>query len=105
MYSIQALWSAANQGLQIVYVILNNAGYSILKERILAYDGFAAASGRIIGMDLADPFINFVQLAGALGVPGAEVTNPDAVGPALKKALGENGPFLLDVKISDISKR
>ena len=105
MYSIQALWSAANQGLQIAYIILNNSGYSILKERILAYDGFAAASGRIIGMDLVNPSINFVQLAGALGVPGAEITDPDAIEPAVQRALSENGPFLLDVKISDLSKR
>ncbi len=105
MYSFQALWSAANQGLQIAYVVVNNSGYSILKERLIAYGGSAAASGHIIGMDLTNPSIDFVQLAKAMGVPGLEVTDPEAIGPALQKALNKNGPFLLDVKVQDISKR
>ena len=105
MYSIQALWSAANQNLQIVYVIVNNGGYSILKERLLAYGGLAAASDRIIGMNLSDPSIDFVQLAASLGVPAAEITEPKQIGPAITEALDKNGPVLLDVKVRDISQK
>jgi benzoylformate decarboxylase len=104
MYSIQALWSAANQNLQVTFVIANNSGYSILKERLLAFGGLAATSGKRIGMDFNSPSIDFVQLASALGVPGMRITNPEQVGPAIRKALGENGPFLLDVHVRDISK-
>jgi benzoylformate decarboxylase len=105
LYSFQALWSAANQALQIAYVIINNSGYSILKERLMAYGGSAAASGRIIGMDFTNPSIDFVQLANSMGVSGLEILDPGAIGPALQKALNNHGPFLLDVKIQDISKR
>ncbi|MBW1698566.1 MAG: thiamine pyrophosphate-binding protein [Deltaproteobacteria bacterium] len=104
MYGIQALWSAANQGLQIAYIITNNSGYSILKQRTFAYGGSSAASGRTIGMDLTDPSIGFVQLAAAMGVSGLEVSEPEAIGPALQTALDADGPFLLNVKIQDISK-
>ena len=34
MYSIQALWTAAHQKLPITYVIANNGGYRIIKQRL-----------------------------------------------------------------------
>ena len=104
LYSIQALWTAANQHLPITYVIINNGGYSILKERLMAYGGSAAASGKIIGMDLSDPAIEFVQLAASLGVPAMEITDPEKIGPAISESIHRNGPVLLDVKVRDIGR-
>jgi benzoylformate decarboxylase len=102
MFGIQALWTAAHRKLQIVYVIINNSGYGILRERLMAYDGFAAASGRIIGMNFEDPVINFSQLSNALGVPDLEVTAPEKIQSALTDALKAEGPVLLDVKVRDM---
>jgi len=104
LYSIQALWTAANQHLPVTYLIINNSGYSILKERLMAYGGAAATSGKIIGMDLSDPPIEFVQLAAAFGVPAMEITDPDKIGPAISESIQRNGPVLLDVKVCDISR-
>lgn len=104
MYSIQALWTAANQNLQIAFVIANNGGYSILKERLLAYGGIAAKSGKRLAMDFDSPPIDFVGLAGSMGVPSVRITNADEVGPAIRKALSEDGPMLLDVIVQDISQ-
>jgi benzoylformate decarboxylase len=104
MYSIQALWSAANQKRQILFILLNNGGYTILKERLKAYGGSAARSGRRIGMDFSSPGIRFSQLADSLGVPAVNVTDPEAVGPAIREALGEHGPILLDVRVRDTSE-
>ncbi len=39
MYTIQALWTAAHLNLPITYVIANNQGYRILKQRLLAFHG------------------------------------------------------------------
>ena len=39
MYSIQALWTAAHLKLPLTYVIPNNGGYRILKQRLLAFHG------------------------------------------------------------------
>jgi len=104
LYSIQALWTAANLRLPVTYLIINNGGYSILKERLMAYGGSAAASGRVIGMDLTDPAIQFVQLAAALGVPAMEITDPENIGPAVSESIRREGPALLDVKVRDISR-
>ena len=95
MYNIQALWTAAHLGLRLVYVIANNGGYRILKQRVRAGHGVE----RFIGMDFTDPSIDFAALAGSMGVRASRITDADAVGPALLEALGHNGPTLLDVRV------
>src|SRR5512136_2678241 len=69
MYSFQGLWTAAHYGLAVVFLICNNRGYRILKERTYALRGFSSKSGSYIGMDLEQPHIDFISLSRALGVP------------------------------------
>jgi len=97
MYSIQALWTAAHLTLPITYVIPNNRGYRILKERLRARQGNA----EFIGMDLRDPEIDFVQLAQSLGVPAQRITDAADIVPALRAAMDSGGPRLLDVSVAD----
>src|SRR3989449_3221946 len=73
MYTSQGLWTAAREGLGVVYVIFNNASYRILKQRTLALKGFSAEDDRYVGMDLDRPPIDWVGLARSLGVPGEHV--------------------------------
>src|SRR5882757_4230467 len=51
MYSIQSLWTAANQKLPMTFVICNNEGYQILKNRLKLFHG----NEKPIGMDFKDP--------------------------------------------------
>jgi benzoylformate decarboxylase len=93
MYTIQALWTAAHLKLPITYVIANNGGYRIIKQRLLAFHG----SDRYVGMDFVDPPIDFAALAQSMGMPAERVSEPDALGPALGRAFTAPGPKLLDV--------
>jgi benzoylformate decarboxylase len=95
MYSIQALWTAAHMKLPITFVIANNQGYRIIKQRLLAFHG----NDNFIGMDFTDPPIDFVALAGSLGMAAERITEPGGVRPALDTALASNGPTLLDVMV------
>ena len=95
MYTIQALWTAAHLKLPITYVIPNNGGYRILKQRLLAFH----QNDQFIAMDLNDPAIDFATLAGSLGVSAETVTDPDRVAPALASALTNNGPNLVEVVV------
>ncbi|MGH8598771.1 MAG: thiamine pyrophosphate-dependent enzyme, partial [Gammaproteobacteria bacterium] len=97
MYSIQALWTAAHLKLPITYVIPNNRGYRILKERLKSLRG----SDQFIGMDFVSPKIDFVQLAQAMGVPAEHIVDPAAVAPALARAFAREGPTLLDIVVAD----
>ncbi len=95
MYAIQALWTAAHMRLPITYVIANNGGYRIIKQRLLAFHG----SDHFIGMDFKDPAVDFAGIARALGVPAERISEPGALAPALQRALATPGPKLLDVVI------
>ncbi len=97
MYSIQALWTAAHLKLPIVYVIPNNRGYRILKERMKSLRG----SADFIGMDFLDPEIDFVLLARSMGVTAERIDDPAAIAPAMRAALTRRGPTLLDVSVAD----
>ena len=63
MYTNQALWTAARESLAVVYVIMNNASYRILKQRRHALEGFSAEDDVYVGMDLDRPLIDYVGLA------------------------------------------
>jgi benzoylformate decarboxylase len=99
MYTCQALWTAARYRLGVAFVILNNASYRILKQRIHAMKGFAAQADRFIAMDLEDPRIHFVHLAESLGVRAERIEKTADVGSALGRALATPGPTLLDVEL------
>jgi len=92
MYSIQALWTMAQQGLPVTTVVVNNAGYGAMRSfsRVM---GVAA----VPGIDL--PGIDFVALAKGMGVPGVRVAHPGELGDALAAALKREGPALVDVAV------
>ncbi len=95
MYSIQALWSAAHQKLPVIFVICNNGGYRILKERLKAFHG----DDRFIGMDFKDPAIDLAGLARALGVKAHRIEDGAAFEARLGEALATPEPVLLDVVV------
>jgi len=101
MYSIQALWTAAHHDLAVVFVILNNREYRILKHNMDTYrQRFGAKPDRAYpNMDLVAPDLGFVDLARGMGVEAMRVATPGELRPALEKALGAGRPFLLDVAI------
>lgn len=97
MYSIQALWTAANQRLPITFIIVNNQSYRIIKERLLALRG----TDRFVAMDMKDPPIDFVQVGRGLGLDAHSVSETKDLDEALSTALSSEGPTLLEVKVQD----
>jgi benzoylformate decarboxylase len=95
MYTIQALWTAAHMKLPITYVIADNQGYRILKQRLKAFHG----NENYIGMDFLDPPIDFVGLARSLGMTAERIEDPAAVRPALEASVASGKPTLLDVVV------
>lgn len=96
MYSVQALWTAANQKLPITYVICNNGGYRIIKQRLKSFHG----NDHYIGMDFKDPEIDWVGLAQSLGMNAIRVTEPDSLADTLRVySSGRHGPTLIEVVV------
>jgi len=92
-YSIQALYTAAQHGLPVVFLVLNNGEYGILKA-------FADQQGTpgVPGMDL--PGLDFVALATGYGCAAFRVDTSEALAQALQNALRRPGPTVLDVPIT-----
>ncbi len=96
MYSITALWSAANQRLPMTFIILNNGGYQILKNRLKAFHG----NDKPIGMDFKDPPIDATAVARGFGVTAERVDTAAGFEAALKKSLSTTtGPTLIEVMV------
>ena len=95
MYSIQALWSAAQLKLPITFVILNNRRYAALQEFAPVF-GFAPGDP-LPGSDL--PGLDFVALARGHGVDAVRVTDAAGLRDTLARALHAPVPMLVEVGI------
>jgi thiamine pyrophosphate-dependent acetolactate synthase large subunit-like protein len=51
------------------------------------------------------PEINFSRLAETFGIFGQRVEQPEAIEPALKRALEQSGPAVLDVVINQNTRK
>jgi benzoylformate decarboxylase len=101
MYSPQALWTAARHRLPIVFAILDNRQYLILKRALDGRKDEAAERGNYVGMDLDDPAVDFVALAQSMGVPGRRIAHADEIGDAVKEAVDRaDGPVVLEIPVS-----
>lgn len=99
-YSIQSLWTAAHERIPVVFVVLNNGQYRILKDGIAARGGVSAMTNHYVAMDLQDPAPNYVAIASGFGVASQRIDSPDELGRAMETALRERRPALLDVPIA-----
>ncbi len=99
MYTIQGLWTAARENLQMVFVIINNYSYRILKQRTNAMKGLAAQADSYVGMELDKPRVDFVSVARGLGLTAHKATTLSEVQDLLKAALRHDGPTLIDVEV------
>ncbi len=99
MYSIQALWTAAHEKLAIVFVILNNSSYRILKQRTNALKQLSAQTDTYVGMDLTNPRIDFPALARSLGVAAHQAATVSEMRELLPRVLAAGGPVLIDVEM------
>jgi benzoylformate decarboxylase len=96
LYSIQALWSAAQLKLPITYVILNNGRYAAVQDFAPAF-GFAKGEA-VQGTDL--PGLDFVALARGMGCEAVRVTEADKLHGALAQALWARAPMLVEVVVA-----
>ena len=101
MMAVQALWTAANSDIPVVYVICNNRSYRVLKINMNTYRTQVLnqdVPSKYIAMDFPIP-LNLAGMAEAIGVYGRTVERPEEVGPAVKEALDLGKPALLDMVI------
>jgi benzoylformate decarboxylase len=92
MYSIQALWTAAQRKLPLTVVVTNNSGYGAMRS-------FSQVMQvrNVPGLDL--PGIDFVKIAEGLGCDAVRVTRSSELRLALERGLAHNGVSLIEVVV------
>ncbi|KVN67266.1 benzoylformate decarboxylase [Burkholderia ubonensis] len=100
LYSIQALWSAAQLALPITFVILNNLRYAALQDFAPVF-GFGP-DDPVQGTDL--PNLDFVALAQGMGCRGVRVADPARLRGTLAQALADtlraSTPVVVEIEIA-----
>jgi acetolactate synthase-1/2/3 large subunit len=94
-------WASAFHQAPVLFIVSNNRGYSTGTTQILrSYpEGYAARSSDLTG-GWFDPCPNYSGDAAASGAYGERVTDPDEVGPAIKRgldAVASGTPAVLDM--------
>ncbi len=95
MYSVQALWTAAHMQLPITYLIMNNGGYRIIKQRLKAFHG----NEQFIAMDFENPAIDFTTVAQGLGMQAKRVDDPADFADVYRTAVASGAPNLIEVVV------
>ena len=97
MYTVQALWTQAREGLNITTLLCSNRAYKILRVELeragIKNPGIKAQALT----DLTGPDINWVKIAEGFGVPAVLVTTAQELARALNRGLIEPGPFLIEI--------
>ena len=97
MYTVQALWTMAREGLNVTTVVFANHDYAVLK-REFSYLGVGSPGPRAAGLfEIRRPDLDWTLLARGMGVPGTRVSSLDAFGNALRAGFEGEGPTLIEV--------
>jgi benzoylformate decarboxylase len=104
MFGIQGLWTLARYRVPLTVVVFNNRAYQAVKNQFRGPEERIRAAASL-GAELVEPELDFARIAESFGVFGQRVENPDAIEPALERALQRSGPALLDVVISQKSRK
>jgi acetolactate synthase-1/2/3 large subunit len=96
LYTIQALWTQAREGLNVTNVILNNGAYAILAMEMMrtGVTNASHAAGELF--DLRRPDIDFTAVAKGFGVPASRVQTVHELAGALRRSYAAPGPSLIE---------
>lgn len=99
MYTLQALWTMAREGLAVTTVVFANRDYAVLK-REFSYLGIGNPGTRALGMfEIGRPDLDWVHLAKGMGVPATRVTSLSDFAKALREGFESEGPTLIEVPL------
>jgi acetolactate synthase-1/2/3 large subunit len=99
MYTLQALWTQAREQLHVVTLICANRAYRILQFESGRAGVPDPGTKALSLMDLSRPALDWVRLAGGLGVPASRPDSLASLRRVLSDALAAPGPHLIEVAV------
>ncbi|WP_099224344.1 acetolactate synthase large subunit [Mycobacterium persicum] len=103
MYTISGLWTQARENLDVTTVIYNNGAYDILRIELQRVGAGSAPGPKALNLlDISPPRMDFVKIAEGMGVPARRVTTCEEFADALRAAIAEPGPHLIDALVPSL---
>ena len=97
MMNVSELWTAVQEQLDMLFIVMNDAGYGVIRHM-----QDAAFGGRRVYGDLMPP--DFAKLAAAASARYARVDSADALGPTVHEQLQTPGICLLEVDMHAVGE-
>ena len=97
MYTVQALWTMAREGLNVTIIVLANRAYAILKGEFAGVGAGAPGQRATDMMTLDRPNLDWLALAKGHGIEGGRANNLGEFARELRRALALNGPYLIEL--------
>ena len=102
LYTIQAWWTMAREGLDVTTVILNNHSYAVLNMELDRVGAEAPGPRARDMLDLGRPDLDFVRLARGMGLHAARAETAEEFADELASALATPGPSVVEAVVPGI---
>src|ERR687886_262036 len=99
MYTPQALWTQAREGLDVTTVVLANRSYAILRGELANVGAQNPGRKALDLLDLRQPDLDWPHLARGMGVEAVRAATLDEFIHAFRAGLATPGPYLIEVLI------
>jgi acetolactate synthase-1/2/3 large subunit len=96
MYTLQSLWTQVREGLDVTTIIFSNRKYQILQEELTRADPQDPGEKVLQMLDLSNPDLEWVKLAGGMGVNASRSETADEFSRQFSAAMAESGPHLIE---------
>ncbi|HPI92856.1 MAG TPA: acetolactate synthase large subunit [Deltaproteobacteria bacterium] len=97
MYTVQALWTQAQEGLDITTLVFSNRSYDILKVELARHGVRVPGPVAARLTDLAG--IDWVSLGRGMGVDSTEAGTCEVLARELERSFAEKGPHLIQMNL------
>jgi acetolactate synthase-1/2/3 large subunit len=100
LYTVQALWTQAREGLHVITLICSNRSYKILQLE-LSRAGITSYGDNARALtELNAPSIDWVSLSRGFGVPAVSIDTVEGLARELGIGLAEPGPRLIEMVLA-----
>ena len=96
MYTIQALWTQAREGLNITTIIFANRTYACLRDELTNVGALNPGRKALDMLDIGNPDLDWVTLAKGMGVEAGRATTADEFNRQLEAGFSCQGPYLIE---------
>jgi acetolactate synthase-1/2/3 large subunit len=99
MYTVQGLWTIAREQLDVTTVVFANHAYRILNiEMGRTGAGNPGPAAKKL-LDLGEPRIDWLAVAGGLGLPAERASTPQEFDEAFERAMNQTGPRFIEAAL------